>query len=224
MAPSGRRAGRGGAGTADQRDDSGAGAVRGPVDPRADERGAPQGAALAPRLHRRRSRASRSGHRGRAAQSYPRAGRRAPPACVSRVVESREHPPVSAPRLRGDSRDSRGRLAPRHSDGSRSALTMDRDRATFASWAPGGLRFASMALECERVELLYAATRSLAAFDDVDELVRFATRRLREVFGADGCAILLLDEKRREFCFPVASQREGAAASASTLGEVRFPA
>jgi len=81
-----------------------------------------------------------------------------------------------------------------------------------------------MALEGERVELLYAVTRSLATFDDVDELVRFATRRLREVFGADGCAILLLDEKRREFCFPVASQREGAAASASTLGEVRFPA
>ena len=81
-----------------------------------------------------------------------------------------------------------------------------------------------MGLEGERVELLYAVTRSLATFHDVDELVRFATRRLREVFGADGCAILLLDEKRREFRFPVASQREGATASASTLSEVRFPA
>ena len=81
-----------------------------------------------------------------------------------------------------------------------------------------------MALDGERVELLYAVTRSLATFDDVDELVRFATRRLREVFGADGCAILLLDEKRGEFCFPVASQRAGVAASASTLSDVRFPA
>ena len=79
-----------------------------------------------------------------------------------------------------------------------------------------------MALDSERVELLYAVTRSLATFDDVDELVRFATRRLREVFGSDGCAILLLDEKRREFRFPVASQRAGAAPSA--LSEVRFPA
>src|SRR5262249_55522625 len=81
-----------------------------------------------------------------------------------------------------------------------------------------------MALDGERVELLYAVTRILAAFHDVDELVRFATRRLREVFGADGCAILLLDEKRGEFCFPVASQRDGAAASSSTLSDVRFPA
>jgi GAF domain-containing protein len=93
-----------------------------------------------------------------------------------------------------------------------------------ARLARAGLRFVTMALDGERVELLYAVTRSLATFDDVDELVRFATRRLREVFGADGCAILLLDEKRREFCFPVASQRAGDAPSASTLSEVRFPA
>jgi GAF domain-containing protein len=93
-----------------------------------------------------------------------------------------------------------------------------------AQLARAGLRFATMALDGERVELLYAVTRSLATFHDVDELVGFAARRLREVFGADGCAILLLDEKRREFCFPVASQRAGGAPSASTLSEVRFPA
>lgn len=81
-----------------------------------------------------------------------------------------------------------------------------------------------MPLDGERVELLYAVTRSLATFDEVDELVRFATRRLREVFSADGCAILLLDERRREFSFPVASQRAGALTSASALSEVRFPA
>src|SRR5262249_4129624 len=81
-----------------------------------------------------------------------------------------------------------------------------------------------MALDSERVELLYAVTRSLATFHDVDELVRFATRRLREVFGADGCAILLLDEKRGEFCFPVASQRAAGGASGSTLSDMRFPA
>src|SRR5262249_815590 len=81
-----------------------------------------------------------------------------------------------------------------------------------------------MALDSERVELLYAVTRNLATFVNVDELVRFATRRLREVFAADGCAILLLDEKRREFRFPVASQRAGAATSEPALSEVRCPA
>jgi GAF domain-containing protein len=105
-------------------------------------------------------------------------------------------------------------------------MGMERTRldAALAQPARAGLRFATMALDGERVELLYAVTRSLATFDDVDELVRFATRRLREVFGADGCAILLLDEKRREFRFPVASQRAGGVPSASTLSEVRFPA
>src|SRR5262245_46404143 len=32
-----------------------------------------------------------------------------------------------------------------------------------------GLRFGTMALDGERVELLYAVTRNLAPFDDVDE-------------------------------------------------------
>jgi GAF domain-containing protein len=96
--------------------------------------------------------------------------------------------------------------------------------SALAHLARGGLRFGTMALDGERVELLYAVTRGLATFHEVDGLVRFATRRLREVFGADGCAILLLDEKRREFRFPVASQRAGATTSATALGEVRFPA
>jgi hypothetical protein len=96
--------------------------------------------------------------------------------------------------------------------------------AALARLTRAGLRFGTMGLDGERVELLYTVTRSLATFDDVDELVRFAARRLREVFGADGCAILLLDEKRREFRFPVASQSADAARSASTLSEVRFPA
>ena len=38
--------------------------------------------------------------------------------------------------------------------------------------------------------------RSLATFIDLDDLVHYATRRTRELFGAEGCALLLLDRER----------------------------
>lgn len=66
--------------------------------------------------------------------------------------------------------------------------------------------------------------RSLATFIDIDDLVHYATRCTRELFGAEGCALLLLDRERAEFCFPVASQRESRAISAAQLAEIRFPA
>jgi GAF domain-containing protein len=66
--------------------------------------------------------------------------------------------------------------------------------------------------------------RSLATFTDLDDLVHYATRCARELFAAEGCALLLLDRERVEFCFPVASQRESRAVSAAQLGEIRFPA
>jgi GAF domain-containing protein len=66
--------------------------------------------------------------------------------------------------------------------------------------------------------------RSLATFLELDELVHYATRRTRELFAAEGCALLLLDRERAEFCFPVASQRESRAISAAQLAEIRFPA
>ena len=53
--------------------------------------------------------------------------------------------------------------------------------------------------------------------------MHFATQRTRELFEAEGCALLLLDEARGEFCFPVSSQRQSGA-SAETLAEIRFPA
>ena len=74
-----------------------------------------------------------------------------------------------------------------------------------------------------QLHLLADVSRSLATFTDLDELVQFATQRTRELFEAEGCALLLLDASRREFCFPVASQRQ-AGASAATLAEIRFPA
>src|SRR5512135_23036 len=74
-----------------------------------------------------------------------------------------------------------------------------------------------------QLHLLADVSRSLATFTDLDELVQFATQRTRELFEAEGCALLLLDAARREFRFPVASQRQ-AGASAAALAEIRFPA
>jgi GAF domain-containing protein len=76
----------------------------------------------------------------------------------------------------------------------------------------------------ERLRLLYEVSRRLATFNDLDELLRYATRRTRELFAAEGCSVLLLDKERNEFHFPVASQSEARAASAAQLSEVRFPA
>ena len=74
-----------------------------------------------------------------------------------------------------------------------------------------------------QLHLLADVSRSLATFTDIDELVHFATQRTRELFEAEGCALLLLDEARRELSFPVASQRQ-AGVAATALAEIRFPA
>jgi GAF domain-containing protein len=76
----------------------------------------------------------------------------------------------------------------------------------------------------ERLQVLYDLSRRLASFDDLDALLRDATRAVREQFRADGVAILLLDEAGRELRFPVASQAEGIGQSIQVLTELRFPA
>lgn len=81
-----------------------------------------------------------------------------------------------------------------------------------------------MGTEADRLHLLYEVNRRLATFTNLDELVRFATRRARELFEAQGCALLLHDAARGEFSFPVASQSESLQGTAATLSDVRFPA
>ena len=76
----------------------------------------------------------------------------------------------------------------------------------------------------ERLRLLYEVNRQLSSFVSLDELVRYSTRRARELFDADGCALLLLDGDRRELYFPVASQRESRRDTEAQLGEIRFSA
>ena len=81
-----------------------------------------------------------------------------------------------------------------------------------------------MATSAQRLALLYEVSRRLATFNDLDELTRFATRPLRELFAAEGCAVLLLDAARREFTIPIASQSEAQAATQEHLEVIRFPA
>lgn len=77
--------------------------------------------------------------------------------------------------------------------------------------------------ETSRWRVLSTITRALATFTDLDDLVHYATARTREIFDAEGCALLLLDRARHEFSFPVASQRERGP-QAADLAEIRFPA
>jgi GAF domain-containing protein len=73
-----------------------------------------------------------------------------------------------------------------------------------------------------RLELLCEVNRRLATFASLDELLAYATSRTRDLFEAEGCALLLVDESASEFRFPVSSQSAGSSASAK-LAEVRFP-
>ncbi|HEV7734293.1 MAG TPA: GAF domain-containing protein [Candidatus Binatia bacterium] len=76
----------------------------------------------------------------------------------------------------------------------------------------------------ERLRLLYDLSRRLATFNELDDVLRHATGGLRELFDAEGSAVLILDPETRELRFPIASQREGSEATVAELAEVRFAA
>jgi GAF domain-containing protein len=77
-----------------------------------------------------------------------------------------------------------------------------------------------MPSESERLHLLYEVNRRLATIRDLPELIAFATARARELFGAEGCTLLLADESRGEFYFHTSAGRPQVA---ERLAEVRFP-
>ena len=74
-----------------------------------------------------------------------------------------------------------------------------------------------MTSSAARLQFLYDLSRRLATFEDLDELLRHATRGIRELFAAEASSILLLDSSLRELRFPVASLDE------SKLTDCRFP-
>ena len=78
-----------------------------------------------------------------------------------------------------------------------------------------------MGREDDRLHLLYEVTRRLASFTDLDELLRYATGRARELLDAEGAAVMLLDPARREFNFGVASQSATHQATSARLLEIR---
>ena len=76
----------------------------------------------------------------------------------------------------------------------------------------------------ERLRMLYDLSRRLATFNELDDILRHATGGLRELFDAEGSAVLIFEPRTHELRFPIASQREGSEATPAELAEVRFPA
>ncbi len=66
-----------------------------------------------------------------------------------------------------------------------------------ASWRPDR--------EQERFELLLELSRAFSARLDLDELLPLVLQRCKEVLGAEGCSILLLDASRTQLTFPATS-------------------
>lgn len=81
-----------------------------------------------------------------------------------------------------------------------------------------------MATAADRLSVLYEVNRRLGTFTDLEELLRWATGRTRDLLDAEGCAILLLDAAKNELYFPIASQRGSRRESEARLAEIRFPA
>jgi len=74
----------------------------------------------------------------------------------------------------------------------------------------------------QRLDFLYQLNRGLTGFSDLNDLVRFAAQRTRELFRAEGCALIMLDHARNELYFPVVSDADPRAEA--TVGQLRFPA
>ena len=57
-----------------------------------------------------------------------------------------------------------------------------------------------------RLKPLEEFSQHLATFSDVDQLVRYATRRTRELLDAEGCAVSLLDRETAHLTAPLATR------------------
>ena len=70
--------------------------------------------------------------------------------------------------------------------------------------------------------LLYDLGCAFAARLELDELIPLVVAKCREVLGAEGAAILLLDPERNQLHFPYVAEEDPEVAE--SLGELRFPA
>lgn len=74
----------------------------------------------------------------------------------------------------------------------------------------------------QRLHFLYQLNRGLTAFSDLQSLVQFTAQRARELFRAEGCAVIMLDATRNELYFPVVSDADKS--TEVKVGHLRFPA
>src|SRR5208283_3748459 len=76
--------------------------------------------------------------------------------------------------------------------------------------------------DSHRFALIYELANAFAQRLDLDELIPFALQRCRELVGAEGVSILLLDADSNELYFPYVA--EGDPEAARRLAKVRIPA
>lgn len=77
-------------------------------------------------------------------------------------------------------------------------------------------------LATDRLRLVYHLSRGLTSVADLTGLVKFCTQRLRELYEAEGSALIMLDREHDELYFPVVSQVDRMARL--RIEKVRFPA
>jgi len=74
----------------------------------------------------------------------------------------------------------------------------------------------------QQLELLYDVSRSLHGLIEINDLLPFVVEKTKELLGAEGCSVILLDETGRELYFPWVSPENTEVAG--RLRQLRMPA
>jgi len=78
------------------------------------------------------------------------------------------------------------------------------------------------ATSTQQLELLYDVSRSLHALIELDDLLPVVVEKTKQLLGAEGCSVILLDETGRELYFPWVSPENSEVAE--RLRQLRMPA
>src|SRR5262249_42557499 len=76
--------------------------------------------------------------------------------------------------------------------------------------------------DTEKLLLLFDLSRAFSALMELDELLELINAETKEVFKAESCAILLVDETTGELFFPVSS--DASPEIEKRFRAIRFPA
>jgi len=71
-------------------------------------------------------------------------------------------------------------------------------------------------------QTLFRIAKALYQFRRLDERLEFITREVRDLIGVEGASVILLDEEKKEFFFPVAAYDNTE--TGKKMKEIRFPA